>query len=91
MKKKEGFLNNILGQPDKFSSIYRLKCLDDNLQEIIHKVHFKQVLANKRQDVSSDFNKPFAYYRDEIDSIWLANHNSTIKEQRSWQSLEVGK
>ena len=50
-----------------------------------------------KNNIKSRFNKvsreqwiykTFAYHRDEIDSIWLANHNSTIKEQRSWRGWE---
>ena len=71
-KKKERSINNIPDEPDKCSYIYRLKCLDDKVQEI-------KVSRDQRT------HKTFAHYRDEIDSIWLANHNSTIKEQRTWR------
>ena len=75
MKKKERSINNIADQPDKCSYINDLECLNDKLEEI--EVSREQWL-----------NKTFAYYRYEIDSIWLANHNSTIEEQRSWCGWE---
>jgi hypothetical protein len=46
-----------------------------------------QYIVNRINKVSQEqnINNVFAYYRDEIDQIWLANHDPDAKDHH-WES-----